>query len=68
MVELSPATYIALLALVQEELQHASDASPLLKRAEAELARAVANDQTIQDDFADQPGRVEALRRAGYVG
>jgi hypothetical protein len=70
MVELSPGTYIALLALVREELEHAhdSDAAPLLKRAETELARAVANDHTVHDDLVDQPDRVEALRRAGIVG
>ena len=65
MVELSPGTYIALLAMVREELQHESDASPLLKRAEAELARAVANDHTVHEDLTQQPERVEALRRAG---
>ena len=67
MVELSPAVYMALLALVREELQTESDASPLLKRVEAELARAVANDR-IDDDLAEQPERVEALRRAGFIG
>jgi len=67
MVELSPASYMALLALVREELQFESDASPLLKRVEAELARAVANDR-VHDDLTAQPERVEALRRAGVVG
>jgi hypothetical protein len=58
---------MALCALVREELQTDSDAAPLLRRIEAELARAVANDQ-IPDDLAEQPERVEALRRAGFVG
>ena len=66
-VELSPAAYMALCALVRDALQHDSDALPLLRRVDAELARAVANDQ-IPEDLADQPERVEALRRAGFVG
>jgi len=70
MVELSPGTYIALLAMVREELDLAkdSDAAPILKRAEAELAHAVANDHTRHEDLAAEPERVEALRRAGVVG
>ena len=67
MVELSPASYMALLALVREELETESDASPLLKRVEAELAHAVANDRS-HHDLSAQPERVEALRRAGVVG
>lgn len=67
MVELSPASYVALLALVRENLEHESDASPLLKRVEAELAHAVANDR-VHDDLVAEPERVEVLRRAGVVG
>jgi hypothetical protein len=67
MVELSPAVYMALLALVREELQVDSDASPLLRRVEAELARAVANDRA-EEHFAEHPHHLEALRRAGVVG
>ena len=67
MVDLTPGTYIALLAMVREELLHESDAAPLLKRAEAELARAVANDRT-HADLDDQPERAAVLRRAGVVG
>jgi len=66
-VELSTTAYTALLALVHDELQIESDASPLLKRVAAELARAVANDR-IPEELADQPERVEALRRVGTTG
>ena len=65
MVELSPAAYMALCALVRDELQTDSDAAPLLKRVAFELKRAVAND--IPEELSAQPERLEALRRAGFV-
>ncbi len=67
LVDLSPAVYMALCAMIRDELQTDSDASPLLQRVAAELARAIANDH-IPEDLAEQPERVEALRRAGFVG
>jgi hypothetical protein len=63
LVDLSPAAYLALCALVREALEHESDASPLLNRVAAELARAIANDE-VPAEFANQPERLEALRRA----
>lgn len=38
--ELSPSVYIALCGLVQDALEHPSDAMPLLKRVEHELGKA----------------------------
>ena len=66
-VELSPAAYLALCALVRDALQHDSDAATLLNNVARELADAVAGG-LIPEEFAGQPERLEALRRAGFVG
>jgi hypothetical protein len=66
-VELSPVAYLALCGLVRDALQHPSDASPLLDRVAKELANATAGG-VIPDELAEEPARVEALRRGGFIG
>ncbi|MDX2028956.1 MAG: hypothetical protein SFW62_10055 [Alphaproteobacteria bacterium] len=65
-VELSPIAYMALCGLVQDALQHPSDATPLLNRVAQELANATANGM-LPSDLLEQPERIEALRRAGMA-
>ncbi len=62
LVEISPPVYLALCALVQDALQQPSDATPLLQRAAKELAQGA---DEVAEEFANQPERVEALRRVG---
>ena len=62
LVELSPPVYLALCALVQDALQHPSDATPLLQRVAKELAE---GSDEVAVEFANQPDRAEALRRVG---
>jgi len=66
LVELTPATYLALCGLVSDALQYPSDATPILERAEKELGSATAGDM-ISSELFEQPERMENLRRAGYA-
>lgn len=66
LVELSPVAYMALCGLVQDALQHPSDATPLLKRVAQELANVTAGD-VIPSDLTEQPEKLEALRRVGMA-
>lgn len=66
-VELSPVAYMALCGLVRDALQHASDATPLLNRVANELASATAGGM-IPSELVENPDRLEALRRSGFVG
>jgi hypothetical protein len=56
-VELSPAAYVALCGLVQDALEHPSDATPLLKRVAQELNGAVASDNHAPEDGEDVPAQ-----------
>ncbi len=67
LVELSPVTYLALCGLVRDALLNTSDATPLLNRVASELASATAGGM-IPSELVEQPERLEALRRAGFVG
>jgi len=66
LVELSPATYIALCGLVSDALQYPSDATPILLRAERELG-GVTSSGMIPSELLEQPEYMETLRRAGYA-
>lgn len=66
LVELSPAAYLALCGLVRDALEVQSDASPLLQRVSSELAGAMAGGM-ISSELAEAPGRIEALRRGGFL-
>jgi hypothetical protein len=65
-VELSPAAYLALCALVRDSLINESDASPLLEKVAQELANVTAGGM-IPSELLEQPERLEALRRAGFA-
>lgn len=64
-VELSPSVLMTLCGLVSDALQEDSDAASLLHRAARELAQSVT---CVPGELAAQPERLEALRRAGFVG
>jgi len=65
-VELSPVAYLALCGLVRDALINDSDAAPLLEKVAKELANVTAGGM-IPSELAEQPGRIEALRRAGFA-
>lgn len=67
LVELTPAAYLTLCGLVKDALEVESDAKPLLQRVAHELAGASAGGM-IDSELAEAPGRVEKLRRAGFIG
>jgi len=66
LVELSPASYIALCGLVQDALLEKNDASLLLTRASKELQSATAGGM-IPSELTEQPEHLEALRRSGMA-
>ncbi len=66
LVELTPATYIALIGLVQDALQHPSDATPLLQRAAKELQGVTAGGM-IPSELTEQPEHLESPPRAGIA-
>ncbi len=66
LVELSPAAYLALCALVRDALMNESDATPLLNRVANELAGATAGGM-IPSELVEQPETLEALRRGGFA-
>jgi hypothetical protein len=66
-VELSPVTYLALCGLVDDALMNRTDATPLLKRVAEELRSATAAGM-MPSELLEEPARLEALRRAGFVG
>jgi hypothetical protein len=66
LVELSPVAYLALCGLVRDALLTPNDASPLLNRVANELASATAGGM-IPSELVEQPARLDALRRAGFV-
>ena len=61
-IELSPSVYIALCGLVQDALEHPSDAAVLLRRAVVELSNAKVNDakfiKLAGPDGTGRPGSV----------
>lgn len=57
---------MALCGLVRDALEIQSDASPLLNKLAKELALSASG--PLAEDLAEQPERVEALRRAGFIG
>jgi hypothetical protein len=65
MVEMSPATYMTLCALVRDALEVDSDAAPLLKRVADELA--LAGMDNLPEEITSDPRKMEALERAGFV-
>ncbi len=67
LVEVTPATYLALCGLVSDALQHPSDATAILVRAAKELGTATAGNM-IPSELLEEPERMENLRRAGFVG
>ncbi|MDE1901422.1 MAG: hypothetical protein KGI37_07255 [Alphaproteobacteria bacterium] len=67
LVEVSPATYLALCGLVSDALQHPSDATPILLRAAKELG-GVTTGGMIPSELLEQPEHMENLRRAGFAG
>lgn len=62
-IELSSPVYLALCGLVQDALQHPSDATPLLNKAAQELASAM-NGGMIPAELLE-PSKFDALRRLG---
>jgi hypothetical protein len=66
LVELSPATYLALCGLVSDALQYPSDATAVLLRAEKELGNATAGGM-IPSELVERPEYMENLRRAGFA-
>ena len=66
LVEVSPATYLALCGLVSDALQQPSDATPILLRAARELGGVMAGGM-IPSELVEQPEHLENLRRAGYA-
>ena len=66
LVEVSPATYLALCGLVSDALQHPSDATPILLRAVKELGGVIAGGM-IPSELVEQPDCLENLRHAGYA-
>ncbi len=67
LVELSPVTYLALCGLVRDALLNPSDATPLLNRVANELGSATAGGM-IPSELVENPEKLDALRRAGFVG
>ncbi len=67
LVEISPATYLALCGLVSDALQEPNDATPILMRAAKELGNATAGGM-ISSELLEQPEHLENLRRAGFAG
>ena len=67
LVELSPVAYLALCGLVRDALMSPTDATPLLNKVAKELASATAGGM-IPSELVEQPERLEALRRGGFVG
>ncbi|MCL2505944.1 MAG: hypothetical protein FWE93_06920 [Alphaproteobacteria bacterium] len=66
LVELTPTTYLTLCGLVRDALLVESDAAPLLKLAEKELAGLVSSD-LLPSELLEQPEHIENLRRAGIA-
>ncbi len=66
LIELSPAAYLALCALVRDAQEVDSDASPLLDRLAQELSGATAGGM-IPSELAESPQQLAALRRGGFL-
>ena len=66
LVELSPMAYLALCGLVRDALEVESDASVILERVADELMGATAGGM-ISSELAENPERLEALRRGGFL-
>ncbi|MER2520740.1 MAG: hypothetical protein ABTQ34_08655 [Bdellovibrionales bacterium] len=66
MIELSPTAYTVLCGLVMDNMMTDSDAAPLLRRVAQELG-AIASGGMIPSELVEDPTRLEALRRAGFV-
>lgn len=62
MLEISPASYMTLCALVSEALQTESDATPVLERVAAELAQAA-----LPAELANDASKRAALEQAGFI-
>ena len=66
LVELSPASYLALCGLVQDALLEHSDADLLLTRVAKELKSVTAGGM-IPSELTEQPEHLESLRRIGMA-
>lgn len=66
MIELSTAAYTALCGLVLDAMVTDSDAAPLMRRVMQEL-KGVASGGMLPSELVEDPGRLEALRCAGFV-
>ncbi len=66
LVELSPAAYLALCALVRDALEVQSDAAPLLEKVARELSGTTVGGM-IPSELAEQPQHLAALRRGGFA-
>lgn len=66
LVELSPQVYLTLCALVRDNLEVESDATPLLEKAASELMGATAGGM-IPSELAEDPDHLSALRRGGFL-
>lgn len=64
LVELSPVAYLTLCGLVRDALEVSSDASFLLQKVAKELSNVTVDEDS---EFSEQPDRVEALRRGGFM-
>ncbi|HAX91116.1 MAG TPA: hypothetical protein DCY07_02775 [Rhodospirillaceae bacterium] len=67
LVELSPTAYLALCGLVRDAMEVESDASVLLGNVAEELMGAMAGGM-ISSELAENPARLDALRRGGFLG
>lgn len=67
LVELSPVTYLALCGLVRDAMLNESDATPLLQKVAQELKGATAGGM-IPSELAEDPTRLDVLRRAEFMG
>ncbi len=65
-VELTPKAYLALCALVRDALEVQSDATEILEGVAEELMGATAGGM-ISSELAENPKRLEALRRGGFL-
>jgi len=66
LVEISPLAYLTLCGLVRDALEIDSDATAILERVADELMGATAGGM-ISSELAEDPERLVALRRGGFL-